>query len=142
MVIHHHVHGAVGAEEGEHVDDVGVLQPGECPGFLKEQHAAAIETVGLGLAARGHLAVAGTTGEFRGDVFLDHHLLVGVGFPGQVHQAEAASAQGFENVIAVEASAGGQGLGAFFQHLSESVSVGIVGAGSVIWIHSAGPART
>jgi hypothetical protein len=94
LVIHDHVNRAVGAEEVDHIDDVGVFDGGECARLLQKQFAAVNELILIGLVERpdGH-AIFATAGELAWHILLDHHLFARVGNVGQVDDAESATTQ-------------------------------------------------
>ena len=108
LELHHHVNGAVGAEEVEHAHDVGMDQLGERPAFLEKTLHPVAEGALMGLGHVGCDFAVTAQGQRVWQVFLDGDRRA-VLVVGEVDDREAAKRQLSFDPVVVELKTGREG---------------------------------
>ena len=124
LVLHHHVGGAVRLEEAEHRHDARMAEYREGLRLLQEALEAPVVIVLVALGARPDRGLALADGELDRQVLLDRDVLLEVGVPGEIGDAEAARAQDRLDLVLVEPEAGRQGVCVFVRHVARVGGIG------------------
>ncbi len=107
---HDHIGRAIGFPEAVDLQERAVVEAGQQARFIDEAAPAEVEGLGQRARTHRHMRAFAALGQLPGHVFLDRHQALQRMVLRQVDDAEAAHAQGAQDLQLAKAGAGGKGV--------------------------------